>query len=365
MGDFIQKTPMIRSIKELDNEASIFLIGDNRWNGLKLIKGAEIITGVFDISDHFSWTNFHNRDGQEVEDYYKKTTSGQRKMILDWLSDINWDVFFHNIESEVPPVVNNLIRRSGSGRVCKHVEIDVLLRRGVRSWLKHRINRKRSTFVPVIKGRHDIDSNYDLLESFLNKPIERSYRTWVDVECNGNALDKWNLKEGQYVCLQPGAANGSPTPKTWHTKNFVELSTKLRDKFNQRVVLLGDSGDQEQLISKYTWPETTLNTAGKTSIEELAELISGAACVVAHDSGVMHLANAMNIPLVALYGPTDYTATRPMGKKTKVLFSKTSAFSIMYASNKSEKKLAAEYLDHAAMAGISVAEVVQSVGEIL
>ena len=178
-------------------------------------------------------------------------------------------------------------------------------------------------------------------------------------------MNRWGLHRNEYVCLQPGAANGAATPKTWHPKNFVELSRKINESCGMKVVLLGDRGDHEQIISKHEWPETVINTAAETSIEDLGSIISNAACVVAHDSGIMHLANAMNVPLVALYGPTNYTATRPRGKHSKILFSKTQAFSVMYRSPKSEEKLAEKYPNHEAMSGIAVGQVMCAVEELL
>ena len=51
MGDLIQKTPMIRSIRELDVEATIYLFGDNRWNGLDMVKGSPLIDGTCNVAD--------------------------------------------------------------------------------------------------------------------------------------------------------------------------------------------------------------------------------------------------------------------------------------------------------------------------
>ena len=204
-----------------------------------------------------------------------------------------------------------------------------------------------------------------MLEAHLDYPFERNYDTWLALRNDNDLVKRWGIHKNEYVCLQPGAANGMATPKTWHPKNFVELSRKINESCGMKVVLLGDRGDQEQIISKHEWPETVINTAAKTSIEHLGSIISNAACVVAHDSGIMHLANAMSVPLVALYGPTDHTATRPRGQRNKILFSKTPAFAVMYRSSKSEKKLAEKYPNHEAMANISVDQVMCAVDEIL
>jgi len=187
----------------------------------------------------------------------------------------------------------------------------------------------------------------------------------VSLEICSEHLKKWTLSSGDYFCIQPGAANGAQTPKTWHPDNFVTLAQQLVDIFGVKVVLVGDTGDQEHIISKREWPAEVINTAGCTTIEELGTLIGDAGCVIAHDSGVMHLANAMGVPLVALYGPTDYTATRPLGNKSRILFSKTPAFAAMYCSDMSEKKLSEKYPNNQAMSGIKVDQVISVIKTLL
>ena len=49
LGDLIQMTPIIRSIRELDREAVIFVIGDNRWMGLDIVKDSPLIQEICNI----------------------------------------------------------------------------------------------------------------------------------------------------------------------------------------------------------------------------------------------------------------------------------------------------------------------------
>jgi ADP-heptose:LPS heptosyltransferase len=365
LGDLVQKTPMIRLIRELDLNAEIFLIGDNRWMGLDIVKNSPLIQEIYNIVERLEFELPDKYTNADFNKLYRKIDDKKSRLLREWLCGIEWDVFLDSHLSDVPPVITRLIEQSAAGKIYRHSDIN---KREYSKFLNFFRNwRKRATIglVPILKGRHDIDANYDLLEACLGQPFERSYDTWVTLRDDEFLLNRWGLHKKEYVCLQPGAANGALTPKTWHPRNFVELSQKLFESRGMNVVLLGDQGDQEKIISKYDWPETVINTAAKTSIEDLGSLVSNAACVVAHDSGVMHLANAMETPLVALYGPTDYTATRPMGGKSKMLFSKTSAFAIMYNSTKSERQLAENYPNHEAMEGIRVPEVLSAVSNFL
>jgi len=365
IGDLLQKTPLIQSIAEIDQAAKIFLIGDNRWNGLDIVKDSSLIEETYNVVEMLRLELPQDYTNTAIAELYERVRYQQRRILSDWLRSIEWDVYFDSCHSDVPPIISRLIEQSGTGKIYRHADINK--REPSSFWDFFRSSRKSASieFVPILKGRHDIDTNYDLLEAHLDYPFERNYDTWIALRNDDDLVKRWGIHKNEYVCLQPGAANGAATPKTWHPKNFVELSRKINESCGMKVVLLGDRGDHEQIISKHEWPETVINTAAKTSIEHLGNIISNAACVVAHDSGIMHLANAMSVPLVALYGPTDYTATRPRGKRNKILFSKTPAFAVMYRSSKSEKKLAEKYPNHEAMANISVDQVMCAVDEIM
>lgn len=365
LGDMIQKTPMIRMIWELDQDARVYLIGDNRWGGLDVVKDSSFIEDTCNVVNLLNVTlpeKFTNTDNSAL---YKNISRTQKKNLLDWLASTKWDAFLDNHQSDVPEQLRKLIDRSATGKVYRHLDIKDRIKQREPSFFKQKKTAASIVSVPILKGRHDIDANYDLLEYCLGYPFDRSYDTWASLGKNQQILENWDLKKGEYVCLQPGAANGAPTPKTWHPANFVKLCATIIQDLRKKVVLVGDSGDLEHIISKWDWPTGVLNMAGKTSIEELGSLIRNAACVVAHDSGVMHLANAMDVPLVALYGPTDYTVTKPLGKKSIIVFSKTPAFAIMYKTNASEKKLAEEYPENSAMAGINVDDVMFAVSRLL
>ena len=103
--------------------------------------------------------------------------------------------------------------------------------------------------------------------------------------------------------------------------------------------------------------EGVVNLLGSTTIAELRDLLANSLAVVAHDSGVMHMANALQVNLVALYGPTDYTRTRPLGEKTRILFSDNDCLAAMYNFKAGEKELALRYPDYACMGAISVDDV--------
>ena len=64
------------------------------------------------------------------------------------------------------------------------------------------------------------------------------------------------------------------------------------------------------------------NLSGETTFSDLYNMLRNARCCVANDSGIMHLAAALGVPGVAVFGPTDYRATGPVSDKWLIVYDK-------------------------------------------
>lgn len=89
--------------------------------------------------------------------------------------------------------------------------------------------------------------------------------------------------------------------KCW--PHFAELTRRLlRERPERRVVWAGSTRSR----AEEGWPpERFANLTGRTPVETLPDLLRGAALVVGNDSGPLHLAAAMEVPVLAIFGPTD------------------------------------------------------------
>ena len=122
-----------------------------------------------------------------------------------------------------------------------------------------------------------------------------------------------SIPSEDYVVLIPGARWST---KKWEPRLFGELASKLP----VRSVVIGsrsDIKDADTIVSLSR--DNAVSFAGKTTIRELIDLIQNARCVVSNDSGPMHIAAALNVPVVALFGPTDPQRTGPHGKGHTVI----------------------------------------------
>ena len=108
----------------------------------------------------------------------------------------------------------------------------------------------------------------------------------------------------------PGAAYGPA--KRW--PHFPELA-RLQQRYD--IVVLGTAADGESSREvEHAAPGRVTDLTGRTSLKEAAAIMAGARAVVSNDSGLMHLAGYLGVPVVGIFGSTSPTWTRPLGKKS-------------------------------------------------
>lgn len=116
----------------------------------------------------------------------------------------------------------------------------------------------------------------------------------IDYEVN-----KFHLNKG-FVAFAPGAAHYT---KRWPIERFKELSDLIYRNYHLPIVLFGSMAEREQ-FRPLQKKGRVYNFAGKFSLLESAALLNRARCLVSNDSGLMHMATAVNTKLVALFGST-------------------------------------------------------------
>lgn len=129
--------------------------------------------------------------------------------------------------------------------------------------------------------------------------------------------EKYRLHNKKILALCPGAQFGSS--KCWPAEYFALVANQ---KLNEGwvVVLLGSKDDQKITgeINRVTH-NRCLDLAGKTSLGEAIDLLSLVSVVVSNDSGLMHIAAALDRPLIAMYGSTSPDFTPPLKKEAVIL----------------------------------------------
>jgi len=106
------------------------------------------------------------------------------------------------------------------------------------------------------------------------------------------------------------------TYKQWHQQGWIDVGRYIEAK-GLKVVLSGgpDKEEQDYIAQlQQNLPKSTLNIAGKVSLAELSHIISQAKLFIGPDTGITHLASASDVPVIAIFGPTNPIKWAPWPK---------------------------------------------------
>jgi len=250
------------------------------------------------------------------EDRRSKTTLLVPKnmgSLVDTLCDLPWIPFDRRDTSERSQTVRT-VRDQGFSSIC------LLPYSFSSAWFAYR------TGIPVRRGL-----SHELRRFFLTEPLPWSLhdkkihitREYAEIlqapfhlpeEWDGALVSPDERYAGSIVYC-PGAAYGPA--KRW--PHFAKLAT-LQEEY--RIVVLGTGDDSEaaQEIDLAAQGRVT-DLTGKTSLKEVALIMAGARAVVSNDSGLMHLAGYIGVPVVGIFGSTSQVWTRPLGRMSMALTS--------------------------------------------
>ena len=155
----------------------------------------------------------------------------------------------------------------------------------------------------------------------LPKPYPEP-RLAIDPPSRDAALERFGLSlDRPVLALCPGAEFGEA--KRWPAEHYAAVAdARLRQGW--QVWLFGSQKDAPggEEIREWVTPgfeEDVCNLAGRTSLAEAIDLLSCASAVISNDSGLMHVAAALDRPLVAVYGSTSPGFTPPLASQVEVV----------------------------------------------
>ena len=125
--------------------------------------------------------------------------------------------------------------------------------------------------------------------------------------------------EGPYVGMSPGAQYGSA--KEWFPERFGELGRRISRELGGRCLLLGSAGDRAAAtrIGEIAGAGA-VDLTGRTTLAQAMTIMARCRVFVTNDSGLMHVAAALGVPLVAIFGSTDPSRTGPLGRHSRVIY---------------------------------------------
>jgi len=166
---------------------------------------------------------------------------------------------------------------------------------------------------------HAVDWYLSVLP-LLGVPVHKNF-IWLPerLEISAGIKRKWPDPPGtRWIALQPGARWKN---KRWPAPHFSKVVHRLAQKNPAlRFAILG--GKDEVALGEaiaQTTAERCVNLCGATSLPEMIEWVRRCDLLITNDTGPMHVAAAMNKPLIALFGPTEPRRTGPYGQLENVL----------------------------------------------
>lgn len=183
--------------------------------------------------------------------------------------------------------------------------------------------RKISTLNPL--PHHSVEKRLALVERVGGKrSSDYRYEYFLPEEAAGwkeKKLKEWGITPGEkLVGLQLGAADPY---KCWPLDSYVELARKLRAKHKVKIYL-NASPKERDLIKQFQnrLPAKGIFHCEASALWQSAALISACSIFVTNDTGPMHMAIGLGVPLVALFCPSDSLVTGPLHDSRSIVIRK-------------------------------------------
>jgi heptosyltransferase-2 len=126
---------------------------------------------------------------------------------------------------------------------------------------------------------------------------------------------------GPVIGVSPGAAYGNA--KRWLPERFAEAGRQLAHRLRASILIFGSAAERP-LCEAVAEPlhasgVAVLDLAGETTLGQFIDLAASCRLFLTNDSGAMHIASALGVPTVAIFGATDEAATGPTGRLARVV----------------------------------------------
>ena len=212
---------------------------------------------------------------------------------------------------------------------------------------------RTSLRVPQVPGQHMRKKHLNRLKGVFDFGSESAeprafFISPADIEVAQKLIQE--VGNQKFLIVGPGAANHL---KRWTTEGFAALCDHLAEKYWLKIVLVGDQADGptvEAIAARMK--HKPLNLCGQTSLQQLAYLLSCSQGAIVNDSAIMHLASYLNVPVLAIFGPTDPNQYGPWSSRSRVVTKKMTCLACQNPKSSN---------DHRCMENIKAEEIFKTV----
>jgi ADP-heptose:LPS heptosyltransferase len=288
MGNLIVSLPAIVALKDLFRDKKFFLVVDKAYR--------DIVETVIPRENLI----FYPRAEIKKSSFFKKYASGVH--------------FFSQLMKVSPDIVIDLDGRNASSKMVllSRASVRVGSATAYRPWV---YNNK----VTMQQKKHRV-YEYNDIAAYVGK-VPGLTIPLRPAEKHNRSLRKIFLQEGidttkLIACIHPGAGN---IHKQWGSREFAEIGDWLSSS-GMQVIFIGSGGDAKKIeeISSYN-NQPFFDLSSRLTLGELIALFDMSTLFIGNDSGPMHLADRVGIPVVALFGPVDEERWGPLSEHSIVL----------------------------------------------
>jgi heptosyltransferase-2 len=289
IGDAVMTTPAVRAIREGFPNAHISLLA-KPW-----------VAPVFENSEHVDRLLIYDGEGRH------KGFFGKFRLARD-LGKYQFDavILLQNaFEAAFISFLAGIPLRIGYSRDARRL----LLTHAVPCTNEIKTKHQTEYYLNILREIGIVIDNRDL---YLNLNQRDRFRA-------EKILLKQHLSSDERIIgINPGATYGPA--KQWPVDRYARLAERIQAFSKARVIIFGGPGDKRlgrNISGKMRHQPVDLS--GETSLGEAMALIERCELFITNDSGLMHVAAALNVPLVAVFGSTNPVATGPLGPNSKVV----------------------------------------------
>ncbi len=308
MGDVIHTLPAVQALRNAYPQAEIGWIIEERWAELLCAPGAA-----------------------------RRGPRSPQRPLVDWVHTVRlreWGKSFFRVDTAEKIVRTwNDVR---AGRYDLAIDLQGAIRSAVlANWSGAQVvvgsaEPRESpaslwyTHPVITRGAHVIEQNLSVVETLIQKKVAVPHTVLpsdpVQEERVAEDLAKHGIRD--YAIVNPGAGWGA---KRWPSERYGEVAKGLWEAGLRCLVNCGPG--EEELFTEVNAASGAVARPTKASISGLITLMRKAKLFIGGDTGPLHLAAALRVPVVAIFGPTDPARNGPYGTDSIVLRSPTSTTS--------------------------------------
>lgn len=326
IGDVIMATPMLKALKKAYPDSHISLLA-NKF-ATDLLEGAPFVDTI--ITMVFPWAMY---------DYNVKNLIDMFSLI----TELRREKYDLAIDAQIDMRNIFLMYLVGAKR---RLGYDIT---GGKAFLTD-VPEFPEGLYNLLEGRLSLLNHLyiDTSDKKTELPVEDKSRQWVE-----SFLIQNNLHPQRLVGIHPGA---SLREKLWQPQRFTEIIDYLRSTGYQPVVIEGPQ--DKEIVDSIMHGCKTPATRLKTNLKNLVAFISRCRLIVCLDSAAIHIAGAVNVPVIAIYGPKWPELTKPVNDNIEILWSDDFDCRPCEYGH-------CEHIGHSCMDAISVDAVINKINEML